>query len=1204
MINQRIARYFNMTRRLPQVAIAVFFSLLLSQPAWAQSASLLPNAQQQFIGPTGAPYASGTIDMYVPNTSTRKSTWTTSSQATQNTNPIVLNAAGRATIYGVGSYRQVLKDANGLTVWDAVTTAPSTGTAAAATSGAGDFLALGTIVAIAGFTAPTNYLMTYGQAINRVTYSGAMDAITIVSSAGCTSASVNITGIADTSQMRIGAPIEASCLSPGTTVAAITGSTSINVSVAAVSSGTTTIRVFPWSNGDGSTTFNLPDLRGRVLPGADGIGGVVANRLTNTFYGAVATAPGVSGGAQSRAILQANLPIVTWPKTLAISDTRVFGVDYESKSIVDGASTPRSASALQSAPNATANAHVVSGSIGLTGDTTSGGLGTALATIQPSLTVNYAIKVLNGTLPTIGVLSLGGMTGDVLCGAGITCAGNTISTVTGNLTNNHIYVGNISNLATDVAMSGDCVIISTGVITCTKTNGSTFGSMALQAAGAVAITGGTITGMPAPAAASDVANKSYVDGLIQGLTIISQSRLTTAAVLPNTPTYANGAAGVGATLTAGANSTLTVDGTVAALNDVVLVKNQASSFQNGQYYVSAAGSGAAPWVLTRCTVANCTIKFDNAATMTKGSFTYTTTGVANLNTAWVLNASVATVGTDPAVFALYSVQNLTLANNNVFIGNSGSVATATPLGTNISSLLQTPTTTNLQLGALGIGTVGSFPLHVKSSNDTSYNTKMERQANDTAMFMGYRTAGLPVSAQNTFQFNLSYTSTGAFADITFNTSDVERMRVAANGNVGIGTAGAPSTTLDVNGNARVRGLTCAGFVGTDTSGNLICVPSSTAGGYYVRTTPDTTCTTDGSVDCTAVIQAQITACDAGKGGTVYLPAGILLVNNGLTLSKCSLRGAPWKLFQGLGTTFTIPDTGTFLKQTTTANSIITITGVGVQLTDLGFTQTQPADAGFPGPTAYPEVVLSNVGGATFTRVNLFGVTKGIRMGGADVVENISGSCFTFCLQAMTVAEVMWVRKTFFHAQIIGNTANIPNILSWIQNNSKALHWLRSDSPQFSDVFVFGFSEGFRFAGSGGTPTTRFKLTNFDCDSCVFGLRTSTTNGTFGHVANMSFTSNTGGGGGPIECNTTCTLDVSNLESLAAGTSTVLLASAGSDVAITNSRTTACNQTNAGWPAMYAIAGSTITLSGRYTFGAGFCGTSTAGGGTFNVGNVN
>lgn len=41
--------------------------------------------------------------------------------------------------------------------------------------------------------------------------------------------------------------------------------------------------------GDGTTTFNVPDLRGRVTAGKDGMGGSAASRLTSSYFGATAT---------------------------------------------------------------------------------------------------------------------------------------------------------------------------------------------------------------------------------------------------------------------------------------------------------------------------------------------------------------------------------------------------------------------------------------------------------------------------------------------------------------------------------------------------------------------------------------------------------------------------------------------------------------------------------------------------------------------------------------------------------------------------------------------------------------------------------------------------------------------------------------------------------------------------------------------------
>lgn len=199
-----------------------------------------------------------------------------------------------------------------------------------------------------------------------------------------------------------------------------------------------------------------------------------------------------------------------------------------------------------------------------------------------------------------------------------------------------------------LSISGDCTVTSLGVITCTKTNGAPFGTMSGQNANSVAITGGVITGMPSPTNSSDVATKNYVDSVATGLNVLAPSAIATVTALPNSPTYSNGASGVGATLTAGSNTTLTVDGAAATLNTVVLVKNQSSAFQNGIYTVTQVGSGSLPWILTRTTY------FDQAAEMKAGSYSFITTGTANANSAWVLQAAITTVGTDALNWILFS----------------------------------------------------------------------------------------------------------------------------------------------------------------------------------------------------------------------------------------------------------------------------------------------------------------------------------------------------------------------------------------------------------------------------------------------------------------------------------------------------------------------------------------------------------------------
>lgn len=88
-------------------------------------ASLLPNGEQVFLDDNGVPLALGTVEFYVPLTSTPKDTWQDAAMGVLNTNPVNLDAAGRAIIYGAGAYRQVVKDALGNLIWDQETSEPT-----------------------------------------------------------------------------------------------------------------------------------------------------------------------------------------------------------------------------------------------------------------------------------------------------------------------------------------------------------------------------------------------------------------------------------------------------------------------------------------------------------------------------------------------------------------------------------------------------------------------------------------------------------------------------------------------------------------------------------------------------------------------------------------------------------------------------------------------------------------------------------------------------------------------------------------------------------------------------------------------------------------------------------------------------------------------------------------------------------------------
>jgi len=60
--------------------------------------------------------------------------------------------------------------------------------------------------------------------------------------------------------------------------------------------------------GNGSTTFNIPDLRGRVVAGQDDMGGTSADRLTDLTGGINGDTLGATGGAETHTLSIAEMP--------------------------------------------------------------------------------------------------------------------------------------------------------------------------------------------------------------------------------------------------------------------------------------------------------------------------------------------------------------------------------------------------------------------------------------------------------------------------------------------------------------------------------------------------------------------------------------------------------------------------------------------------------------------------------------------------------------------------------------------------------------------------------------------------------------------------------------------------------------------------------------------------------------------------------
>lgn len=201
-----------------------------------------------------------------------------------------------------------------------------------ATTVIGALVALGFVgvtVPFAGTTAPSGWLLCFGQNVSRTTYAALMAVIrrsatitvTIASPAVVTwtAHGLNVgdpvvfrttgalpTGItAGTVYFVIAAGLTADAFQFSATV----GGAAVNTSGS--QSGVHTGVSAPYGDGDGSTTFGIPDLRGRVVAGQDDMGGTSANRLTGVTGSVDGDVLGGVGGLETHTLTTAQMPAHT-----------------------------------------------------------------------------------------------------------------------------------------------------------------------------------------------------------------------------------------------------------------------------------------------------------------------------------------------------------------------------------------------------------------------------------------------------------------------------------------------------------------------------------------------------------------------------------------------------------------------------------------------------------------------------------------------------------------------------------------------------------------------------------------------------------------------------------------------------------------------------------------------------------------------------
>lgn len=284
--------------------------------------------------------------------------------------------------------------------------------------------------------------------------------------------------------------------------------------------------------------------------------------------------------------------------------------------------------------------------------------------------------------------------------------GNYIIGLTGDIT--ATGPGNANSAVSQI--QGKAVSGTTGtanvMFSASPTTTGTMTAQAINASGAVSIGAALnmnsqlINNVLNPVSNQDAATKLYVDTVAQGLSAKPSAVLATAAALPAC-TYANGASGVGSTLTATGNGALTVDGTAVTTGMRIVVKNQVAALQNGVYTVTAPGSAGTPYVLTRA------VDFDVPAEI-PGAFVFVEIGTTNGATGWtVASAGPFTIGTTAIPWTQFSGAGTYLNGTGLTLtGNIFSITnTAVTAGTYGGASLIPIIVVNAQGQATGVSTI-------------------------------------------------------------------------------------------------------------------------------------------------------------------------------------------------------------------------------------------------------------------------------------------------------------------------------------------------------------------------------------------------------------------------------------------------------------------------------------------------------------------
>jgi trimeric autotransporter adhesin len=418
----------------------------------------------------------------------------------------------------------------------------------------------------------------------------------------------------------------------------------------------------------GGTGMQVTNLTAGALWYSDGNNGFL--QMTQGSSGQVVVSNGASAPSWGSALIVSNQPanyVYAGPIAGGSAPTAFrLLVNADIPSTLTGKTMDGSLNTFSNIPNVSLDNYSVTFN-GTTVDL--GGSGTITATATNALTIGTG---LSGT-------SYNGSTAVTIA------IDNTVATLSGTQTLSNKTMSGSSNTFSNIGNSS----LTNSQITLGTTN-IALGGTSLAPVGLTSV---TVT--QNPTTDLQLATKQYVDTLVSsGITYHTPVKYEVPDSTGNlNATYNNGTAGVGATLTnAGTLVAFTPDGTVASVNDRILVYNQTNQAENGVYVVTTVGSGSVAWVLTRASDAD-TYALKSPNGLGNGDAFFITSGSTGAGETYVCNTvGVITFGTTAITFAQISASQvysagtgLTLTGTQFSISNTavtaGAYGSATQVGT-------------------------------------------------------------------------------------------------------------------------------------------------------------------------------------------------------------------------------------------------------------------------------------------------------------------------------------------------------------------------------------------------------------------------------------------------------------------------------------------------------------------------------------------